>query len=332
MNILKKVSLTALGTSLIATSAFAGSMDVTGSAGITLANQDKLDKGNGLSMTDEITFTGSGELDNGMTVTVSMQLDDNAVSTATGTHYMDNRSVKIETGDMGTLTFYGHGGDSAFSRYDDTTPTAYGEAWDVLGTTGGGTAKLGRISGGASGNNMMVYSAPAMVDGLDLTVSLQPSEGGSANTAVQKESTIGWGVQYTGVEGLTLGYATDDNGATGSTAKDYSVMFAKYAYGPVTVGYTESEIDGAASTDDDEFSAMGVTYQVSDSLTIGYNESEYVDKTASTDDEQSTNISLSYTMGGMTLGAAFVTVDNQGGQTTAKNDTEGYEFDLSFAF
>ena len=36
MNVLKKVSLTALGTSLIATSAFAGSMDVTGSAGITL--------------------------------------------------------------------------------------------------------------------------------------------------------------------------------------------------------------------------------------------------------------------------------------------------------
>jgi len=40
MNI-KKIGLTALGTSLIATSAFAGAMDVTGSAGITLANQDK---------------------------------------------------------------------------------------------------------------------------------------------------------------------------------------------------------------------------------------------------------------------------------------------------
>ena len=37
MNILKKVGLTALGTSLIATSAFAGAMDVTGSAGITLS-------------------------------------------------------------------------------------------------------------------------------------------------------------------------------------------------------------------------------------------------------------------------------------------------------
>ena len=103
-------------------------------------------------MTDEITFTGSGELDNGLTVTVSMQLDDNAVSSASGTHYMDNRSVKIAAEDLGTITFYGHGGDTAFSMKDDTTPTAYGDM-DVLGTTTAGTAKLGRVVGTSSGNN-----------------------------------------------------------------------------------------------------------------------------------------------------------------------------------
>tara|TARA_Y100001935_G_C17270426_1_gene491613 strand:- start:204 stop:1187 length:984 start_codon:yes stop_codon:yes gene_type:complete len=327
MNILKKVGLTALGTSLIATSAFAGSMDVTGSAGITLANQDKTNKGNGLSMTDEITFTGSGELDNGLTVTVSMQLDDNAVSTATGTHYMDNRSVKIASEDLGTLTFYGHGGDTAFSMKDDTTPTAYGEAWDVLGTSTGGTAKLGSIAGAATGNNMFGYTNSGLMDGLTINVSYMPSEGGAAQT----ESTTAWGVEYSGVEGLTVGYAQDDNGLPGTSGIDYNVMYAKYAYGPVTVGVTQSEQDANGSTNDDEFQAMGITYQVSDDLTIGYNQSEY-DDANNTNDEESTNISLSYTSGGMTIAAAFVSVDNQGGQSTTVNDVEGYEIDVSFAF
>ena len=327
MNILKKVGLTALGTSLIATSAFAGSMDVTGSAGITLANQDKTNKGNGLSMTDEITFTGSGELDNGLTITVSMQLDDNAVSTATGTHYMDNRSVKIASEDLGTLTFYGHGGDTAFSMKDDTTPTAYGEAWDVLGTSTGGTAKLGSIAGAATGNNMFGYTNSGLMDGLTINVSYMPSEGGAAQT----ESTTAWGVEYSGVEGLTVGYAQDDNGLPGTSGIDYNVMYAKYAYGPVTVGVTQSEQDANGSTNDDEFQAMGITYQVSDDLTIGYNQSEY-DDANNTNDEESTNISLSYTSGGMTIAAAFVSVDNQGGQSTTVNDVEGYEIDVSFAF
>ena len=328
MNTLKKVGLTALGTSLIATSAFAGSMDVTGSAGITLANQDKTNKGNGFSMTDEITFTGSGEMDNGWNVTVSMQLDDNAVSSASGTHYMDNRSVKIDTGDMGVVTFYGHGGDTAFSKVDDTTPTAYGEAWDVLATTSGGTAKLGRVVGTSSGNNMFGYTNSSLVDGLTVNASLQPSEGGATNAV---ETSISWGLEYSGVEGLTVGYATDDNGGVGTNSIDYSVTYAKYAYGPITVGITQSEKDATAANDDDEFEAMGITYQVSDELTLGYNTSTYDDDN-NTNDEESTNFSISYTMGGMTVGAAFVTVDNQGGQSTTVNDVEGYEIDLSFAF
>ena len=108
-------------------------------------------------------------------------------------------------------------------------------------------------------------------------------------------------------------------------------MYAKYAYGPITVGITQSEQDANGSTNDDEFEAIGVTYQVNDDLTIGYNQSEY-DNANTTTDEESTNISVSYTMGGMTIGAAFVSVDNQGGATATVNDIQGYEIDVSFAF
>ena len=132
MNNLKKIGLTALGTSLIATSAFAGSMAVTGSAGISMSNSSNASTGNSFGMTDSLTFSGSGEMDNGWNVTVSMEIENNAQDSAATTNNMDSRSVKIDMGDMGVLTFSGHGGSSAMSAIDDVTPTAYGEAWDVL--------------------------------------------------------------------------------------------------------------------------------------------------------------------------------------------------------
>jgi outer membrane protein OmpU len=330
MNAIKKIGLTALAGSLVATSVYAGELAVTGSAGMGLANQDKKTQGNGFSMYDEVTFSGSGEMDNGWTVAVSFQLDDNA-NGATAEDNMDNRSLTIGMGDMGTFTFSGHGGDSAFSAVDDVTPSAYGEAWDILGTTTTGgvvletaVAKKGRIAG-TSTENMMSYNNSSLVDGLSVTASYVPSN------ATQKESIVSFAAAYTGVEGLTVGYAQDDNGLAGTSAIDYDTMYAKYAYGPVTIGYQKSNQDADASTDDDIFTAMGVTYAVSDSLSIGYNQSEYDDDNNTTD-EESTSISFSYTMGSMTLAGAHVTVDNQGADSAAINDTSGYALDLSFAF
>jgi outer membrane protein OmpU len=327
MNAIKKIGLTALAGSLVATSVYAGEMAVTGSAGIGLANQEKTTKGNGFSMYDEVTFSGSGEMDNGFTMAVSMQLD----NSETGTGNMDNRSVTVGMGDMGTVTFSGHGGDSAFSAVDDVTPSAYGEAWDILGTTTTGgvsletaVAKKGRISGTAT-DNMISYNNSTAVDGLSLTVSYVPSNG------TQVESITSFAVAYSGVEGLTVGYAQDDNGLLGTSGIDYDTMYAKYAYGPVTVGYQVSTQDADGSTNDDEFTAMGVTYAISDSLSIGYNTTEYDDDN-NTADEESTSISFSYTMGSMTIAGAQVSVDNQGADSAAINDTSGYALDLSFAF
>ena len=55
MNKLKKIGLTALAGSLVATSVFAGEMAVTGNASLTYAGQDNKTTGNGLSMSDETT-------------------------------------------------------------------------------------------------------------------------------------------------------------------------------------------------------------------------------------------------------------------------------------
>ena len=55
MNI-KKIGLTALGTSLIATSAYAGALSVSEGASITFSGNDTGTGGNGWSMNDSVTF------------------------------------------------------------------------------------------------------------------------------------------------------------------------------------------------------------------------------------------------------------------------------------
>jgi outer membrane protein OmpU len=298
-------------------------MSVGGSAGISYGNSSNYDRGNTWSSGDSLTFTGSGELDNGMSVTTYQEIDG-------GT--LDDRNFSVEMDGLGKMTFHAHGGGTAMSAVDDTTPTAYGESWDLIGHTAsssskttGQTDKQGAI-GGFGTNNSFMYDMPEMVDGLDVNLSYVPS--GAART----DGTVSIALAYTGVEGLTVGYAVDDNGLAGTSKLETEVMYAKYAFGSFTVGFSESEQDqSGATTSDDEFSAHGITYQVSDNLTIGYNASErqFGDQTA---DQENKAISVSYTSGGMTVSAASVSMDNVGGSTASRDDVDGYAIDIGFAF
>jgi outer membrane protein OmpU len=178
MNNLKKIGLTALAGSLVATSVQATDLSVSGAASIGFGGADKGTSANGFYMNDEVTFSGSGELDNGWNVTLSMQLDDNAASGATA--HMDNRSITIDMGDMGTFAFGGHGLDSVVGGVDDVMPTAYGESFDIISNTldvGVTTtaSTLFNAIGSAGSNNMMRYDNTTAVDGLKMSVSFVPS-------------------------------------------------------------------------------------------------------------------------------------------------------------
>ena len=319
MNNFKKVGLTALAGSLIASSAFAASMSVTGGADISLVNSSNADQGNGFSSGDSLNFSASGELDNGFVVTSNVEVD--------GGNY-DDRSVVIAMPEMGTLTFQ-QSGSTAMGAVDDVTPTAWDSSWDVLGSSttapATGQALKATTIGGYGTNNEFSYSAPEMVEGLGVTVSYTPS--GTA----RPDGTTSFALAYTGVEGLTVGYAEEDNGLAGTSKIDANTMYAKYAFGSFTVGVQSSEADGGLAADDDEFSAHGITYQISDDLTIGYHASEYQfgDKTA---DQETKSVQAAYTMGGMTLKAQSVSMDNVGGSTAARDDVDGYKFSVSFAF
>ena len=77
MNNLKKIGLSALAGTLASLSAQAGELTVTGSAELSYVQLDNDElTGNPIGMNKNIAFAGSGELDNGWTVSIAQGTDD----------------------------------------------------------------------------------------------------------------------------------------------------------------------------------------------------------------------------------------------------------------
>ena len=319
MNNFKKIGLSALAGSLVAFSAHAGELSVSGSASLTMSDSDTngaVVRGNQFSMGDSVTFSGSGEMDNGMTISVSFEYDGDAAGTDST---WDSHSMTLDTNGMGTITFAGHGGSSAMSALDDVTPNAYEESWDAVSG-----ADTGTLVGGSSGENMFTYTSPSF-SGATITMAYL-----NASDATTDVSYNDFAIAYSPemVDGLTVGYGQGDTEETTGTEIEHTAMYVKYTYGSVTVGYQENEADAAAAASDIDFEAFGISYAVSDNLTIAYNQSESVVGTTGT--QEASGISASFTSGGMTIAGVMNDVDNVA--FDAANDTEGYELNLSFAF
>jgi len=314
MNKLKKVGLTALAGSLVAGSVSAADLSVTGSATMSYTGgDDKATQGNGWTMADSVTFSASGDV-NDIGVTLTLELDGDG---ADGTNQLDNQSIAFDLGDMGSLTFAGHGGSSAMSAKDDVMPTAYEEPWDVV------TNAESQVIDGHSGNNMFTYSY-SHDSGVTLTAAYL-----NASAAVSDVSYSDFGIEYTGMEGLTVGYAQGDVEATTNSKSDQSTMYAKYAIGAVTVGVQMSEND-SESGQDYETTGFGISYQVNDDLAVSYGSNDMEKVNHADPDQEASAFSLSYTMGSLGISASVFNVDNVANSST--NDRKAYQFGLSFAF
>ena len=129
MNNIKKIGLTALAGSLVASSVSAATLTATGSAGMSFTGGDeKKTEGQGWTMGDSITMSASGDV-NDIGVTLSIEIDND--DTGGGDVY-DSHSIAFDLGDAGSLTFHGHGGSSALGAKDDVMPAAWEEPWDIL--------------------------------------------------------------------------------------------------------------------------------------------------------------------------------------------------------
>ena len=314
MNKVTKVGLTALATSLVATASYAGELSVSGSASLTYTGLDTNADVNPWAMGDSIKFNGSGDLDNGMTVSVYYEIDG-------GYTQYDDYNLKLGMGDMGTLSFSGASSSgSGVDAAKDIVPKAYTpvyEAANEAGTTGVDNGLLD--TSGNTQTGQWGYDVSAA--GFDLSVSYnsKPATSASAET--------GYSIKYNGLmDGLQLVYGMFDDG----DIAENTTMGVKYTMGNMTAAIQATDVDyESTSSTDQDATHMGISMAVNDDLTVSAGRQE-VEFDGVGEDEVNTGIQASYTMGSISLTGALNSVESAGG--TAGNDAEASIFVASFAF
>ena len=303
MNNIKKLGLTALAGSLVASSAFAGDLAVTGSSKITYAAADESEvTGNPLSMGTGITFAGSGDLEGGGTMSYSATMSAWAHSAS---------SITLDLGDSGSIALGNGSSVGGIKKYADNVPTSGEQVYDDVDATDNGLAD------NTSNTNMLGYNGT--FGGLGISLGWAKDGGGSDSS---------WVVTYDGLaDGLGIGFGMGEDGVT----SDDHIVWIKYATdNGITAAYQRSEVDYTASgTATQKSDHVGISFAVNENLSFSVGRQQ-VDMGAGKVDEESTGIAASYTMGSLTLAGHANKTDDVGGTAGSKDSVK--EVSVAFAF
>ena len=306
MTNLKKLGLTALAGSLVATTGYAGALDVSGGAKVSYVTGDTTEvSGNPFSMTRDITFSGSGEMDNGMTISYHQLLTAGAFSSS---------GLKLDMGDAGVLSFangtsQGHG----IGAYEDKMPTAAEQVWDDLD---------GQANGVLTKNGVNKIGYGTSVGGANVSVDYNKQEDGGSAKSI--------GVDYSPVDGAMIFVAMSDEYAGPNSSTDQATFGGTYTTGATTLGIQRTSIDLSGSDNDVDRTHIAASFAVNEDVSVSWGMSTVEFEAASKSDQEDSGFSASYTMGSMSLTAAFNSSDNVGG--TSGTDDEHKEVGLAFAF
>ena len=319
MNNLKKLGLSALAGSLVATSAYAGEMSVSGSAKLTYTDKESgTITGTPFGMNKLLGFSGSGEMDNGWNMSVYFGNNGSSQSSAT---------LSVDMGDVGKFTYDSGAGGHGIGSIDDKTPTAAEEIWDNISY---GTGHDGfRVGIGNSG--ALVYGIT--VAGVTVSADYVKQGGGAVEDGATGSAGSGSGssiaLTMSPTENLSIGYGRGDKGTSNATLEDeQQTAFATFTMGPGTFGIQRSYQDSAGTEADWTVTQWGASFAVNDSLSVSYGERSI--DLESTTDEDNSGIAASYTMGSMSITAQQNSSDNHKGSATSNKETT--EIAVSFAF
>ena len=340
---LKKVGLTALAGSLAAVTANAGEISVSGAANVTYVTKSG-NNTNSIGTDKDVKFSGSGELDNGYTVSFH--------TTMTDAYTVSSSATVIGMGSMGSIGIGSGGGTNVAGAYDETYPRAYEENSDA-----GGQSAANYIGNWAD-DNAIVYQWPGMdVAGISLSGGLEYSlqagtatsnDGGVAANSNTWGSGYGIGLTADTNMGLVVGaYFAERENKNHNAVKDVNdeqnmTWFANYSMGPVSIGYQTAYVDsgltGAATsatattaaktvgTSAGQFEAdnMSIAFNVNDDLSISYAEAEetYDSRNAATNTDvtqESESLQIAYSMGSMSIKAYSTEITNPNYDEDAAN-------------
>jgi hypothetical protein len=292
-------------------------------------------------MDREIKFSGSTELDNGMSMSVMQDFDDAGA-------FGDG---KITFGNVGGMVDIYVGTDgSELDAIDDITPTAFEEAnGSGSGTyqdVGGLAAEMGI---GIKGSLPIIGTVQAQyvpkadaAENADKVASGDTSGSKGSGMEVVVKTALGdlpVVGSFLGGNTLTLGYAEEEMEQVANTTDRHEATVALTgSIGNFSYGYQVEHIDGgqtAAATDAVFYNveSIGLAYAVNDALSISYNMMEQKQHNVAADSsfEQETDaINIGYTVGGLTLGFQDASTDNANMVKDAKDDTRTISVKAAF--
>jgi outer membrane protein OmpU len=259
-------------------------------------------------MSTAVTFSGSGELDNGMNVAVTMVTD-------TGSTAFSSSSLVLDMGDSGSLALLnGMNGGYGAAAYKDKMPTAGEEVYDDMS---------GQANGILSMDNSNTLAYKNSVSGVNFSVDFNADNGSDG-------SSKSIGLDYAPMDGMMVFYGQSDIAAGTNDTDSHTTFGGTYTTMGATVGLQMTSIDDATANSDIDRTHIAASFAVNENLSVSYGMSTVEFEAASKSDQEDSGFGASYTMGSMTFGASLLASDNVGG-TNGTDDTHK-EVSVAFAF
>ena len=327
MNI-KKVGLTALAGSLVATSAFAGSLTLSGGAKLSYVSNDgnkaTKDTAGRFAMDQEISASGSGELENGFVVTLSHGMPGEETAKS------DTSSLSLDMGDMGTLSYNDADGHPGLAGLEDFMPMAYEQANDGIG--GSVTANMAKMASGQGfGYSTSLGGASISIGASDnLGATTDRTDGEQDTSSAGANSSTSIAVSFDAMDGLTVKAGVGQEGQADGKELDHTTVGFTYAYGPAKFGYQINDEDDSASGGTDlETEIFGISFMINDNFSISYGEHN-TEKSGTAIDQEIESFQASYSMGGVSIN--LKDSEGSGLANTANQNHEATEVLVVFAF
>ncbi len=334
---MKKISKLLVGilfSALVIAPSYAGELTVTGGATATYSiGGDSAGSGKNLGISNELDFSASGELDNGMTWNYQVQLDGASAA---------NDDTKLEIGtDMGTIGLYVTEG--GLSQELAHGVGALGTGFDYV-SPANGTAGAWKMGYDVSDYSNIQYHLPSdmLPFGIGIKVGYVPDMNDTTQLSAKEDNGSTPASHATGrnltqasvtmspIDGLAIAgdvaHTSNETGVAISVEEGVSAnLGAKYTMGQVSVGYTEGGYQPAVASGEITYyenKMYGIQFDVNDAVSVSYNVDESAKnartgvasaattgtKTTTTMEQKS--IQVAYTTGGATLGIAQAEVDN----------------------
>ena len=324
---------TALATSLIAGVASADTkvsayIETTLGSGETPSTTAQDNQGTAIGYEHGVSFSGSKDLDNGMTLKTYFGIEDGGAA--------DERGITFVTGNTEIMI------ESDVNNIDDkqAVPTIVNKIED-------GNKGLG-VSYNANKHTIHNDNGIGVRHKFDMgTVSLKyvpkVAAGAGFNDSNPSAVASGSGMAYGfeggfGVDGLKIlaSFNEVDQSGLDSTEIEQQMLGVSYNFGNITVGFQETTYENTSGAtmaysdgNETEATSYGATMAVNDQISVGIQYAE-LSGDGITADEEITSFSAGYNLGGATIGLQYHDAENVDGSTGS--DGEAIELRIKQKF